>query len=465
MPDNQKDQTSGNEIDSLLDNLFQETGLAQLLDEYDALLEGGSSGGGALADKQPEEDPALTAEPLVEEKENRPEHVPAPEPAPKPEPKQPDPLDDLFNFATPAPGQTPAPAAKAPLDDLFDFDVPAPKPAPAAAQPPKKQAKKKNGWKKLADTFVPGKGDDGREVVRKSILSLSVVVMIVCLGIIANQYLIEPWRAKRFETTLSDPHAGTPEAVDIQSIIAAHPDVAFPEGLLPEAYNFYAQNQDYAGTISIPGIDLGPMPVVQGKDNDYYLNVNFNKNKTHYGAPFVDFRNPLKNLSFNTILYGHNMKRDDLIFGKLEEYLSLDGYQKAPVIAFNTLYFRHQWKIFAVFVTNSNPSHDNGYLFDYISTNITDNQARFEGYKQQLEQRRLYDTGVDLTMSDRVLTLSTCIYPFDDARLVVVARMVREGESPSVNAAAARANPSPRYPQIWYDTHKEKNPFKNAEKW
>ncbi len=52
-------------------------------------------------------------------------------------------------------------------------------------------------------------------------------------------------------------------------------------------------------------------------------------------------------------------------------------------------------------------------------------------------------------MSDKLLTLSTCVYDFDDARLVVVARQVRDGESESVDTSSAIINPDPVYPQVY----------------
>ena len=55
----------------------------------------------------------------------------------------------------------------------------------------------------------------------------------------------------------------------------------------------------------------------------------------------------------------------------------------------------------------------------------------------------------DVTKNDKILTLSTCIYDFNNARLVVAARMVRNGESESVDTSSAIYNPDPVYPQAY----------------
>ena len=84
---------------------------------------------------------------------------------------------------------------------------------------------------------------------------------------------------------------------------------------------------------------------------------------------------------------------------------------------------------------------------------------------KEIDRRKLYTTGVDIKPTDKILTLSTCLYEFDNARFVVIARMVRDGESESVDTSLAKENPNPQYPQIWYDKKGVKNPFKDTPKW
>ena len=64
--------------------------------------------------------------------------------------------------------------------------------------------------------------------------------------------------------------------------------------------------------------------------------------------------------------------------------------------------------------------------------------------------RSIINTGVDVLPSDELLTLSTCTYEFHEARFIIVARKVRDGESETVDTSQATMNPSPLYPDIWY---------------
>ena len=86
-------------------------------------------------------------------------------------------------------------------------------------------------------------------------------------------------------------------------------------------------------------------------------------------------------------------------------------------------------------------------------------------YLSELAQRSLYDTGVDVLPTDKLLTLSTCSHEFEDARFVVVARLVRPGEKAEVDTSKAVINSKPRYPQAYYSKKGMSNPYKNASKW
>ena len=95
----------------------------------------------------------------------------------------------------------------------------------------------------------------------------------------------------------------------------------------------------------------------------------------------------------------------------------------------------------------------------------------FVKYYEELQQRSYIHTGVDVQPSDKIITLSTCTYFFDrngsleNARFVVVARLVREGESETVDTSLATLNDNVRYPQLYYDVFGGTNPWRNASKW
>lgn len=332
-----------------------------------------------------------------------------------------------------------------------------------------------------------------KEIIRRIILAVSLIAVVVSCAMLYNEFRLHKENEKAMSsisdliiTELStEPSTEVSATKDItentsktttrptttkyltpseqfELLKKENPDITFPDNIQLKYAKLYAENQDFVGYLSAKGSELD-FPVVQGEDDDEYLERNFFYEYTKYGCPFMTYRNNPQNLDRNTVIYGHNMQ-DGSLFGTLEQYLTLEGYKKAPVISFNTLYQDFNFKIIATMITNINPEDDNGYVFPYYWTNLN-STLNYTAYLNQLSQRSLYDTGVEVLPTDRLLTLSTCYDEFEDSRLVVVARLVRPGESVEVNTSKAIANPNPRFPQAYYDEYGETNPFANAYRW
>lgn len=332
----------------------------------------------------------------------------------------------------------------------------------------KKDKKNKNKDNAQAEEKEGKKSGGAGEVVRKIILSVSIITIIVSCGILVNTYFIEPMRFKSGNDDLvaqmQENINANGDSTEIAEEVKQQAAVDFPEGMLAKYAQLYAANDDLRGWISIPGFDIN-LPIAQGTDNNFYLKKDIYGKYTTYGVPFFDYRmTDFKNLHKNTVVYGHNMRHDDLIFGMLENYRFIEaGFQKAPVIECNTIYGDFTWFVYAAFISNSDASQDNGYLFPYNFIDVSD--GKFADYIAEIDKRKFYTTGVDIQPTDKILTLSTCCYDFEDARLVVVARLRREGESVAVDTSRAYLNDDIKYPQIWYDVNKKTNNHASDPRW
>lgn len=316
------------------------------------------------------------------------------------------------------------------------------------------------------------------EIIRRAVLAVSLIAIVVAAGMLINEYRLsrqnnnvidevsgliiteakKPDNAEKEETTQREL---TPEEQWAQ-LKAEYPNVVFPEGLQLKYAKLYATNQEFVGYLSADGVDIN-LPIVQANDDKKYLEKNFFLQNTKYGCPFVTHLNNITELDQNTVIFGHHMN-NGTIFGALDKYKTIDGFKSAPLITFNTLYKDYSWKVIAAFVTNAYAKDDNGYIFRYYFTQLS-TQENFAAYLSELSQRSLYDTGVDVLPTDKLLTLSTCSHEFTDARFVVVARLVRPGESTDVDVSRATVNADPRYPQAWYDKKGKNNTYKNAFQW
>ena len=328
------------------------------------------------------------------------------------------------------------------------------------------------------------------EIIRRSVLGISLAAIVISSAVLVREFKLhkdnENLEAEISNLIVSEAEttkkssdkkdkdknkdknnkeegttALTPE-MQWQELREEFPKVIFPPGLQLKYARLFATNQDFVGYLSADGIDMA-LPIVQTNNDEKYMKKNFYGQTTKYGCPFVTHLNNITELDMNTVIFGHHMN-DGTVFGILDKYKSIEGFKAAPVISFNTLYKDYQWKIIAAFITNAYEKEDNGYVFQYYFTSLS-TQERFSAFLNELSQRSLYDTGVDVLPSDKILTLSTCSHEFNEARFVVVARLVRPGESTEVDTASAVVNPSPRYPQAFYNKKKTDNPYKNAQKW
>ena len=317
-------------------------------------------------------------------------------------------------------------------------------------------------------SFIPHKGDKAREVVRKIVMDISVLTIIGCVIAFGGLYrdrLIEKKNEKEIKNLIQD---DTGDDISNEynkgwnDLFAQYPNLDFPEGMNIKYAYLYAVNPELVGWIRIPNTNLD-VQVVQTEDNDKYLKKDFYGKTSRYGCPYMDYRNNSQYLDDNTVIYGHHMS-DGLMFSNLDKYKTLDGYKDSPVIQFDTLYDTYYFKVIGAFVTNSKPSDDNEYIFNYTVTSFSSDE-KFMSFVDEVRAKSFFTTGVQVQADDKLLTLSTCSYEFGDARLVVVARLCRDGEEPAVDTSTATTNSSPKLPQAWYDAKGLENPYADADKW
>ncbi|MGY3724212.1 sortase B [Granulicatella balaenopterae] len=173
-------------------------------------------------------------------------------------------------------------------------------------------------------------------------------------------------------------------------------------------------NSEYMGWITIKDTPID-YPIVKGSNNDYYLTRDFNKQYLSSGSIFMDYRNE----GFqdkNTVIYGHHMKNGTM-FGSLKKYKDKDYLEKNKII--HIMSKNHEkltYEIFSVYTTTSDDAESIVITFN--------NEEEFSAFINNICNKSIYDSDVEVKVSDRILTLSTCSYDFEDARLVIHARLI-----------------------------------------
>ena len=278
--------------------------------------------------------------------------------------------------------------------------------------------------------------------VRVIAVAVCLAVFLSCLVYIGSVYL-ERYNNRK----LSDALRGL-ISDDITASDAAMID-GYPAAYLPKFANLYAQNEDIAGWIKIPDTQVD-YAVVQTVDNSYYERRDFTRASNNHGVPFVDFRVDQRAPSTNTVIYAHNMN-DGQMFGELLNYKSIAYYREHPLVQYDSVYYPGTYKIFGIVVCKKDDPE-----FNYHNFIEKDSDEDLMNYVNQIKERSLINTTVDVLPSDHLLTLSTCDYSFRSAsgeriaRFVVFARKVRDGESTEVDTAGATINYNPVMPAEWY---------------
>lgn len=173
-------------------------------------------------------------------------------------------------------------------------------------------------------------------------------------------------------------------------------------------------NNEIVGFIKVGGTNIN-YPVVRSNDNKYYLNHAYDKKKNIKGSIFLDYRNNLDSLSKNNIIYGHGMY-DNTMFGSLDNLLT-DNWLKNDNNYYIKLYTPNKLLVFKIFSVYT--IEKEGY---YIKTYFS-NREVYKKFLKTIEKRSIYDFGVSIKTSDKILTLSTCKNNFGK-RIVVHAKLI-----------------------------------------
>lgn len=176
-------------------------------------------------------------------------------------------------------------------------------------------------------------------------------------------------------------------------------------------------NPDVQGWLYQKGTVIN-YPVVQGTDNDTYLHTRFDKQWSGGGTLFVDYRMEKDFRGVNSIIYGHHMK-DGSMFRSIRGYTKEEGYyDKHKTLELATPHGNYHLVVFSAFITKA--TDENTYKMTYDEA---EKQAYIDRAWEKSELPITRDS-VDVTKDDRLVTLSTCAYDYEEARYIVMCKMV-----------------------------------------
>lgn len=174
-------------------------------------------------------------------------------------------------------------------------------------------------------------------------------------------------------------------------------------------------NEDVVGWIYIEALDGISYPVVQGEDNETYLHTTYEKNYNFAGTIFIDYENSSDFTDCNTLVYGHNMKNGSM-FGQLKKFSEdQETYEKSKYFWILTPEKNYRYEIVAAYTTGVNS--DTYTLFKGPGDEFQQYLDTIKGYSE------IQTDDTDLTIKDKIVTLSTCTGD-ESTRFVVQGKQV-----------------------------------------
>lgn len=157
-------------------------------------------------------------------------------------------------------------------------------------------------------------------------------------------------------------------------------------------------NPDVIGYIYIEDTRIS-FPIVQGEDNEYYLDRAWNGDFLVVGSIFADcyVDENIEN-NRNTVLYGHNML-DGNMFNNVMLFFDKEVFDN-KVIEVYTFDGIYTFKPFSVFETRA--------TYQYFRTYFTSDED-FLAFCEEMLKKSEVESDATFTAEDRILTLSTCV--------------------------------------------------------
>ena len=184
---------------------------------------------------------------------------------------------------------------------------------------------------------------------------------------------------------------------------------------LPITIDFDAllnRNKDVIGWLYCPDTVIN-YPVVQGENNDQYLRKDLDGKYLVSGTLFADYRNGALDEDANYIIYGHNMKNGTM-FSSLAKYKQQSYYDQHPTMYYLTPDGNYKLELFAGLVVKRD---DKIYL-------PNQSEEEFAELIEEYRAKSTFKSDVELEYNDTIVTLSTCSYEFDNARYIVIGRLI-----------------------------------------
>lgn len=242
-----------------------------------------------------------------------------------------------------------------------------------------------------------------RKSIYRIINVILVIVIVVCAGIMIRDYIREKNAQDKFENFVKNTEVQTDNKDTETEVETEELGIDIPEKQI-DWDAMHAECPDIYAWIYIPGTNVD-YPILQSSEDmeeDYYLDHNLDGSKGYPGCIYTQRLNSKDFSDHNTVIYGHNMKNGTM-FKTLHDYADREFFDTNKYIY---IYMPDDTvKVYEIYgaYTYSNThillgydcNTDEGFQ-EYLNTITPEN---YSGN---------YRTDIEVTGTDKVVTLSTC---------------------------------------------------------
>ena len=229
-------------------------------------------------------------------------------------------------------------------------------------------------------------------------IALIVAIAVFCYAALNLYHIYTEYKKGTDEYNQIEEMAVTER--DADSAEVAGPNAQLKPPIEVDFDKLKSVNEDVVGWIYVDALPDISYPIVIGKDNQTYLHQTYEKNYNFAGTIFVDYENSGDFSDCNTLVYGHNMKNGSM-FGHLKKFREDDKlYKQDKYFWILTPERNYRYEIITAYTTGVNS--DTYTLFKGPGEEFEKYLETIKGYSE------IQTDDTDLTIKDRIVTLSTC---------------------------------------------------------
>ena len=172
-------------------------------------------------------------------------------------------------------------------------------------------------------------------------------------------------------------------------------------------------NPEVIGWLNVYGTNID-YPLVQGIDNETYINTSATGERVLSGSIFLDYRNQPDLSDFNNIIYGHHMSKR-VMFGEIGEFQEEQYFNERPYGKMQIGEKEYGIEFFAFVEAD-------GYDREIYTPAVTGEDRKKE-YLDRLLERALYVREIENNQLDRVVLLSTCTTNATNGRHILIGQL------------------------------------------